>query len=267
MCIIFSSIVVVDPLLLLFFFHFFSIRSLVCSFRSIYFISLKAKLLVLDTRFSRIPLSFYYYFSDIFCFLSLLAGVETGVYFYSFVWGALITLYVRVRFKWLDTHSNLCARISFSSGHKNSSSLIFIHRWWKVDTKKNNNTRMNKWTRAAKKKLKNQRRRKKNKRREARQQLRNNKINCSKYRNSFTAKWVSFQFWFPCLVPYTPCTYTFRLFRFATTHRLPHSTRCYYFECGMCLFCSTDQIGVRWMRATINVNIFFRFVSILACYI
>lgn len=42
--------------------------------------------------------------------------------FYSFVLkGALITLNVRVQFKWFDTHTDSCARISFSSGHKNSS--------------------------------------------------------------------------------------------------------------------------------------------------
>lgn len=119
-----SSIVVVYPLLSLFLFMIFSFPRLLCMTSS----SLHS--------WSRVT-CFGHPFLSISIVFSLLLGVESAVYFYSFVRSALITLHVRVRFKWLDTHNNSCARISFSSGHTNSYPLIFIHCWWTKRKKKN----------------------------------------------------------------------------------------------------------------------------------
>lgn len=57
--------------------------------------------------------------------LLLLLGVRSGVYFNSFIWGALITLHVRVRLSWWLRILDSCARTSFFSVHTNFSPLIF----------------------------------------------------------------------------------------------------------------------------------------------
>lgn len=93
--------------------------------------------------------------------------------------------------------------------------------------------------------------------------------NCSKYRNSFTAKWVSFQFWFSCLVHFARShTFFFNFFYYSIRH---YSLITSFFnaiwngECAhVCVYLLFDSIGSG--RCEARLNFYECYCSILALF-